>query len=37
VLGVRVSDVEAQAGNLEDAFLKLTKDDASLNGGGIET
>jgi hypothetical protein len=36
-LGVRVSDVEAQAGNLEDAFLKLTKDDASLNSGGVET
>jgi ABC-2 type transport system ATP-binding protein len=36
-LGVQVSDVEAHAGNLEDAFLKLTKDDASLNHGGIET
>jgi ABC-2 type transport system ATP-binding protein len=24
---VRVSDVEARTGNLEDAFLKLTKDD----------
>jgi ABC-2 type transport system ATP-binding protein len=36
-LGVRVSDVEAQAGNLEDAFLKLTKDDASTVKGGIET
>jgi ABC-2 type transport system ATP-binding protein len=36
-IGVRVSEVEAQAGNLEDAFLKLTKDDASLNSGGIET
>ena len=35
-LGVQVSDVEAQAGNLEDAFLKLTKDDASLNHGGIK-
>ena len=35
-LGVQVSDVEAQAGNLEDAFLKLTKDDASLNSGGMK-
>ena len=35
-LGVQVSDVEAQAGNLEDAFLKLTKDDASLNHGGMK-
>ncbi len=36
-IGVRVSDVEAQAGNLEDAFLKLTKDDASTVEGGVET
>lgn len=35
-IGVRVAEVEAQAGNLEDAFLKLTKDDASLNGRGVE-
>ena len=35
-LGVGVSDVEAHAGNLEDAFLKLTKDDASLNSGGMK-
>jgi ABC-2 type transport system ATP-binding protein len=28
-IGVRVSDVEARTGNLEDAFIKLTKDDAS--------
>src|SRR5215469_2998697 len=28
-MGIQVSDVEARAGNLEDAFLKLTKDDAS--------
>jgi ABC-2 type transport system ATP-binding protein len=27
--GVRVSEVEARTGNLEDAFIKLTKDDAS--------
>jgi ABC-2 type transport system ATP-binding protein len=36
-LGVGVSDVEARAGNLEDAFLKLTKDNASTSSGGIET
>jgi ABC-2 type transport system ATP-binding protein len=36
-LGVRVADVEAHAGNLEDAFLKLTKDNASTIKGGIET
>ena len=36
-IGVRVSDVEARAGNLEDAFLKLTKDDASTVEGGVET
>lgn len=28
-IGVRVSDVEARTGNLEDAFIKLTRDDAS--------
>jgi ABC-2 type transport system ATP-binding protein len=33
-IGVGVSDVEARAGNLEDAFLKLTKDDASTATGG---
>ena len=35
-IGVRESEVEAHAGNLEDAFLKLTRDDASLKGGGVE-
>ena len=35
-IGVQVSDVEARAGNLEDAFLKLTKDDASTALGGVE-
>jgi ABC-2 type transport system ATP-binding protein len=30
-IGVRVSEVEARAGNLEDAFLKLTKDDAATD------
>jgi hypothetical protein len=36
-IGVGVSEVEARAGNLEDAFLKLTKDDASTVEGGVET
>jgi ABC-2 type transport system ATP-binding protein len=36
-IGVRVSDVEARAGNLEDAFIKLTKDDASSIGKGVQT
>jgi ABC-2 type transport system ATP-binding protein len=35
-IGVQVSEVEARAGNLEDAFLKLTKDDASTATGGVE-
>ena len=33
-IGVRVSDVEARTGNLEDAFIKLTKDDDSSVGKG---
>ena len=36
-IGVRVSEVEARAGNLEDAFLKLTQDDASTVEGVGET
>jgi ABC-2 type transport system ATP-binding protein len=36
-IGVRVSDVEARAGNLEDAFIKLTKDDAFSVGKGVQT
>jgi ABC-2 type transport system ATP-binding protein len=36
-IGVRVSDVEARAGNLEDAFIKLTKDEASSVGKGVQT
>jgi ABC-2 type transport system ATP-binding protein len=32
-IGVRVSGVEARTGNLEDAFIKLTKDDAK----GVQT
>jgi ABC-2 type transport system ATP-binding protein len=34
-IGVRVSDLEARTGNLEDAFIKLTKDDASNVGKGV--
>ncbi|HZK72423.1 MAG TPA: hypothetical protein VFD88_00270 [Clostridia bacterium] len=36
VIGVRVSEVEARTGNLEDAFIKLTRDDASTVGKGVE-
>jgi ABC-2 type transport system ATP-binding protein len=36
-IGVRVSDVEARSGNLEDAFIKLTRDDASSIGKGVQT
>ncbi len=36
-IGVRVSDVEARTGNLEDAFIKLTKDDASSVGKEVQT
>jgi ABC-2 type transport system ATP-binding protein len=36
-MGIQVSEVEARAGNLEDAFLKLTKDDASTIEGGAQT
>jgi ABC-2 type transport system ATP-binding protein len=34
--GVRVSEVEARSGNLDDAFIKLTRDDASTVGRGIQ-
>ena len=34
-IGVRVSEVEARTGNLEDAFIKLTKDDAPSVGKGV--
>jgi ribosomal protein S11 len=34
--GVRVSEVEARSGNLEDAFIKLTRDDASTVGKGVQ-
>ena len=36
-IGVRVSEVEARTGNLEDAFIKLTKDEASSVGKGVQT
>jgi ABC-2 type transport system ATP-binding protein len=36
-IGVRVTDVEARTGNLEDAFIKLTKDDDSSVEKGIQT
>jgi ABC-2 type transport system ATP-binding protein len=36
-IGIQVSEVEARAGNLEDAFLKLTQEDASTVEGGVET
>jgi ABC-2 type transport system ATP-binding protein len=35
-IGVRVSEVEARTGNLEDAFIKLTKDDASSVRKGVQ-
>ena len=37
-VGVRVSEVEARTGNLDDAFIKLTKDDdASSDEKGVQT
>jgi ABC-2 type transport system ATP-binding protein len=35
-IGVRVSEVDARSGNLEDAFIKLTRDDASTFGKGVQ-
>ena len=35
-IGVRISEVEARTGNLEDAFLKLTKDDGATVEGVAE-
>jgi hypothetical protein len=35
-IGVRVSELEARAGNLEDAYLKLTKDDTRDDGATVE-
>jgi ABC-2 type transport system ATP-binding protein len=34
-IGVRVSEVEARGGNLDDAFIKLTRGDASTGGDGV--
>ena len=36
-IGVRMSDIEARGGNLDDAFVKLTRDDASGASGGVQT
>jgi ABC-2 type transport system ATP-binding protein len=36
-IGVRVSDLEARTGNLEDAFIRLTKEDDSSVGKGVQT
>jgi len=36
-IGVRVAELEARAGNLEDAFLELTKEDASRVEGVLES
>ena len=36
-IGVRVSEVEARTGNLDDAFIKLTKDDAFSVEKGVQT
>ena len=36
-IGVRVAELEARAGNLEDAFLELTKEDASRVEGVVES
>jgi ABC-2 type transport system ATP-binding protein len=35
-IGVRVSDLEARTGNLEDAFIELTRHDASTVGKGVQ-
>jgi ABC-2 type transport system ATP-binding protein len=35
-IGVRVSEVEARGGNLDDAFIKLTRDHASSVGKGVQ-
>jgi len=36
-IGVQASDIEARAGNLDDAFVKLTKDDTSRTPGGVQS
>jgi ABC-2 type transport system ATP-binding protein len=35
-IGVHVSDIEARGGNLDDAFVKLTKDAQSDTSGGTK-
>lgn len=35
-IGVQVSDIEARGGNLDDAFVKLTRDDAAGASGGVQ-
>jgi ABC-2 type transport system ATP-binding protein len=35
-VGVRVSEIDARSGNLEDAFIKLTRDDASTVEQGVQ-
>ncbi len=34
-IGVHVSDIEARGGNLDDAFVKLTKEEPSSDSGGV--
>jgi len=34
-IGVHVSEIEARGGNLDDAFVKLTRDDAASAPGGV--
>jgi ABC-2 type transport system ATP-binding protein len=36
-IGVRVSELEARTGNLEDAFIKLTRDDTAGREKGVGT
>jgi ABC-2 type transport system ATP-binding protein len=36
-IGIRVSDLEARTGNLEDAFIKLTKDGAASVAKRVQT
>jgi ABC-2 type transport system ATP-binding protein len=35
-IGVRVSEVDARSANLEDAFIKLTRDDVSTVGKEVQ-
>ena len=35
--GIRVSDIEARTGNLDDAFIKLTREDAPRAAAAVET